>query len=756
MSDMNMKFNMDNEKRRILIVDDEMINREILRNILEEKYDVVCAETGAQALEIIGEQKEFLSLILLDLILPDLHGLEILRKIREDPSSKRIPVIVMTSDTQSEVECLTIGAIDFISKPYPLPEVVHARVLRTIELSEGRDIINSTERDSLTGLFNRDYFYRYAQQFDHRQKDIVMDAVVLDVNHFHMINERYGKNFGDIVLKRIGERLRGFMETSGGFVCRREADTFLLYCPHRTDYMELLDSAMVTLDGEIKNQTRVRMRMGIYSNVDKSIDIERRFDRAKMAADTLRSNFTRGIAFYDSAMHEAEIFSEQLLEDFHEAVRQKQFAVYYQPKFDICGPNPVLSSAEALVRWKHPELGMISPGKFIPVFEENGLIQELDSYVWRETAATMRAWKNRLGICVPVSVNVSRVDMYDADLIDNMTALVKEYGLEPRELLLEITESAYTDDSDQIIRTVKGLREAGFKIEMDDFGTGYSSLNMISSLPIDALKLDMQFIRNAFSERKDTRMLEVVLEIAETLGVPTIAEGVETAEQMFTLKAMGCDVVQGYYFSKPVPAEEYEKFLIERKKISDGAQTIITAEDAGKRRKGKTRFISPHEKDRFTYEALHDPLTGLYNYSAFEMLLQDADQDHIAVLVADVDDYYNIVSRNGNKVADQVIERVAAVLKQNFRSVDYICRIRRDEFVVIMTRVNRSMRNLVFDKVEQTNKLLIDQDGDVPGVSLSVGVAFSERDNPQGDIFEDADRALLRMKEMRRCGCAVY
>ncbi len=208
---------------------------------------------------------------------------------------------------------------------------------------------------------------------------------------------------------------------------------------------------------------------------------------------------------------------------------------------------------------------MVSPGVFIPLFENNGLIPTLDQYVWCEAAKQVRDWKERLGIPLPVSVNVSRIDLYDPLLVDKLEEIVRQNGLSNEDLLLEITESAYTENSDQIISTVKTLQKLGFRIEMDDFGSGYSSLNMLSALPIDALKLDMSFVRNAFRERKDTRLLEVMILLAESFGVTTIAEGVETAEQMFTLKMMGCDIIQGYYFSKPLPAKEFEVFLVEKK-----------------------------------------------------------------------------------------------------------------------------------------------------------------------------------------------
>ena len=740
MPDSHLKFHSANGKRRILVIEDEIINQEILSLILQDTYEVILADTGHEALDALSANWETLSLVLLDLNLPDMYGMDLLRQVKADSRYARLPVIVMTADREAEVESLTLGAIDFIPKPYPQPKVVLARVLRTIELSEDRDIIRWTERDQLTGLYNREYFYRYAAQFDVYHKDLPTDAIVLDINHFHTINERHGKSYGDEVLTHIGEKVRECVKDAGGIVCRREADTFLIYCPHRTDYADILDSASITLPGEGRSESRVRLRMGVYSNVDKSIDIERRFDRAKLAADTVKNNFAKAIGIYDDSLRESEVFAEQLIEDFGAAISQRQFTVYYQPKFDIRPDEPVLSSAEALVRWKHPQLGMVSPGTFVPLFENNGLIQELDNYVWREAARQVREWKERLGTAVPVSVNVSRIDMYDPDLVEKLVEIVEQNGLEYEDLLLEVTESAYTEDSEQIIEKVKRLREKGFKIEMDDFGSGYSSLNMISTLPIDALKLDMQFIRSAFRERKDTRLLEVVIQLAESLEVPTIAEGVETAEQLLTLKSMGCEIVQGYYFSKPVPAEEFERFAVGKREMEALAE-----------RKEKRQ-----NRDRFTYDALHDPLTGLYNHSAFEILFHDSDKDHIAVMIADVDGYAEIKRANGRQFADRVIRRVAEVLRGSFRSVDDICRIREDEFVVIMTRMTSAMRALVFDKVEQVNAVLQEPEGDVGPLSLSVGVAFSDREKPEGDIFQDADTALMRMKQVRHCGCAVY
>ena len=555
-------------KHLILIVDDEPVNREILRMILEEEYEPLTAADGETALSIIRENSEKLSLVLLDLLMPGMHGLEVLQKLQEDPAVKHIPVIVLTADQQAEVESLRAGAVDFLSKPYPDREVILARVRRTIEMTEDRELIEFTERDRLTGLLNREYFYRYAEQFDQNHEGQEMDAMMVDICHFRMINERYGKAFGDEVLRRLGESLRNAVRDGGGIVCRRVADTFLVYCPHREDYKSILDGAVKALPAR-NSGSAIRLRMGVYARADRTIELERRFDRAKMALDTLIGNYRSSCALYDSALHENEIFEERLLESFDAAIREKQFLVYFQPKFDIRPEKPVLASAEALVRWVHPELGFIQPDKFIPLFEKNGLIPRLDEYVWRETAAHIRDWKNRLGVSVPVSVNVSRVDMFDTDLAGTLTELLRENGLTPADLLLEITESAYTRDSSQIIERVNQLRGLGFHIEMDDFGTGYSSLSMISELPIDALKLDMIFIRTAFAGNRSTRLIEIIIDIADFLGVPVIAEGVETEEQMTALREMGCDLVQGYYFSRPVPGEAFEEFLLAGRRTAE-------------------------------------------------------------------------------------------------------------------------------------------------------------------------------------------
>ena len=214
-----------------------------------------------------------------------------------------------------------------------------------------------------------------------------------------------------------------------------------------------------------------------------------------------------------------------------------------------------------MIRWQHPEYGMISPGVFIPLFEENGCIKRIDSFVWNKVAEQIKKWQGRYSRTIPVSVNVSRIDICDPELESELLSIVKNNEIDISSMFLEITESAYSEDSDMILETVKRLRDDGFKVEMDDFGSGYSSLNMLTEMPIDVLKLDMKFIRNICTNEKDRRMMELMIDIADFLNVPVVAEGVEHKEQYELLKKSGCDIIQGYYFSKPVPLEEFDKIV---------------------------------------------------------------------------------------------------------------------------------------------------------------------------------------------------
>ena len=547
-------------RRKILIVDDEPIEREMLGYMLNDKYEIGFAENGRIALEMIKKEKMILSLVILDLHMPELDGYSLLDLVHSDNELRRIPVIVLTSEKEAEVKSLQLGAADFITKPYDVPDVIRARVKRSIELAEDSIIIHETERDELTGLFNKEFFFEYGKRLDNQNDNMPMDCVIIDINRFHIINELYGRAYGDSVLKKIGAYILSSVQITGGLACRCDSNAFCIYLPHSDNLNKKVEPHIKKFN-EILENGNISIRIGIYSDDGSGLNIEQRFDCAKVACQKLRNNYSTCFNFYDEELHSKELHSERLINDMDTALAERQFKVFFQPKYNITGDTPKLTSAEALIRWFHPEFGMVSPGEFISLFEDNGLIQKLDRYVWNEAAAQVKQWKEKFGFSLPVSVNVSRVDIFDQGLGEMLDEIVNKNGLTHEELLLEITESAYSDNSVQLIDTVSKLRTRGFRIEMDDFGSGYSSLNMLTSLPIDALKLDMKFIRNMCCNNKNCRMVAIMIEIARLLEVPVIAEGVETEEQMKTLKDFGCDVIQGYYFSKPLPPDEFEKLI---------------------------------------------------------------------------------------------------------------------------------------------------------------------------------------------------
>ncbi|WP_158589529.1 putative bifunctional diguanylate cyclase/phosphodiesterase [Butyrivibrio sp. CB08] len=550
-------------RRTILVVDDEPVNLRILGNILKEEYDIAYAETGEEALYVIKNQKDFLSLVLLDLHMPGGNGYMVLEEIKGSEDLRYIPVIVLTADESAEVESLRRGAIDFLNKPYDRPEVLKARVRRAIELSIDRNIIEATGKDALTGLLTREYFFQYAREYDKFHPEQEVDAVVVNISKFHLINELYGRSFGNRVLCSIADGIRSVARGCGGVACRSNADCFYLYIEHQENY-DFLRKTLADRLIDISENHDIHFRVGVYPDLYHSAHLQQRFDRALQACNSVSKTTSLDmVAIYDNNMHEKELYEAKLLGDIEKALLENQFNVVFQPKYDIRSGEPELYSAEVLVRWKHPELGYIKPDFFIPLFEENGQIKELDRFVWREAAKHVRRWRDMYGVTMPVSVNVSRVDIFDPDLLEFLQKILADNGLESKDMHLEITETAYTDAVTTIVDVVNSLRDAGFKVEMDDFGRGYSSLNMLTSLPIDALKLDMGFIKGIAENNKEISMVEFIVNVARFLDVPLIAEGVENSEQYLLLKKAGCDVIQGYYFSKPVSSSEFGH-LIER------------------------------------------------------------------------------------------------------------------------------------------------------------------------------------------------
>ncbi|MBQ9572456.1 MAG: EAL domain-containing protein [Acidaminococcaceae bacterium] len=425
--------------------------------------------------------------------------------------------------------------------------------------SERQQLISAAENDELTGLFNRGFFHEYARRFRKTLADWKMDAIVMNIEQFHLVNELNGREFGDNVLRSLGDEIQVFLKENGGIAGRIEADRFDIYCKHVEDYQALLDRFQEKLD-ELSRSASIRLRMGIMP-WQEGVEADQAFDRASSACNMVRGKNTH-LMVYNDTIRNKENYNQRLLNDLRRAVENREFKVYYQPKYNVQSEPPRLASAEALIRWQHPELGLIPPCDFIPLFEGNGQISVVDKYVWAEAARQVAEWKEKLGISVPVSVNLSRVDIFDPMLEDILEGLIADNGLDRKLLKLEVTESAYTENAEELLKIMKRLRDKGYEIEMDDFGSGYSSLNMLSSMPVDILKMDRGFILNIEHSEQDFRLVQLILDIARNLKLLVIAEGVETENQMLMLKNAGCDLIQGYYFSRPLPPEEFERLIV--------------------------------------------------------------------------------------------------------------------------------------------------------------------------------------------------
>ena len=554
----NISNNIRNIKKRVLIVEDEKINRLILEKIIGDKYEVLYACNGIDAINVLKENKN-VSLILLDLIMPLMDGLSFMKEIKKYNLLKNIPIIVITSEKENEVECLNLGAYDFIKKPFEKGEVILARISRAIELYEDRKLLIATERDNLTNLVTKKYFFEYIKEFNKNNINKKMDAIVINVRKFHLVNELYGYDVGDELLIKISDILREILHNNIGIASRITDDNYYLYIARQSDYMTFLNDNLIKKIKIFKDNIKIDLRIGI--NVSDNNNIEDKFDKALLACNSLRNKSNEYLCYYDDLMHNKEIYNERLINDLDDAIINDEFKVYFQPKYNITYDKPRLCSAEALVRWNHKKLGLISPSLFIPLFEKEALIQKVDFYIWNKTAKFIKYCKDNLGIYVPISINVSRIDLLTPNFIEEINKIVEMNNISPNDLYLEITESAYTDNSKLVLDIINGLRKYGYKIEMDDFGTGYSSLNMVANLPIDIIKLDMSFIKNMHKFEKDKKMVEVVLEIAKILNVKVVAEGVEEEAQYKLLKEMNCDIIQGYYFSKPLDEDNFLRLI---------------------------------------------------------------------------------------------------------------------------------------------------------------------------------------------------
>jgi len=423
------------------------------------------------------------------------------------------------------------------------------------------DITKKAELDELTGLLTRKVFFARAEELLMENPDVQYDLEISDIVDFKKINETYGVSEADKILKWIANYLLKHMDDNF-LIGRYGSDQFVVMAPHKLVQNVLEEAAFSEFINTMNdaNIPKCDVKFGIYENVPHDKSIISSCDKALIALNSIKGRYGKFKARYNETIGNNIDKQRRIEGTMRKALEENQFKVYYQPKHDA--KTGKIVGAEALIRWIHPEYGFMSPADFIPLFEQNGFIEQIDSFVWRKTCENLRIWKNKGIQTVPVSVNASRLSLIKDNLVEDMVESTKLYELPASDLHIEVTETLMTENTDYLVDILNKLREVGFSIELDDFGSGYSSLNVLSTFPIDILKLDMSFLQQ-FGDIKRSVVLESCIGMAQRLGFKTVSEGVELEEQKEFLDELGVDTIQGYYYSKPLPEDEFEKYLLE-------------------------------------------------------------------------------------------------------------------------------------------------------------------------------------------------
>ena len=544
-------------KNTILIVDDSKLNRGTLADILKDTYKIIEAENGESGLESLEKYKDDIVLVILDIIMPVMDGFAFMEEFKKRESIRNIPIVVATTENDFETEkrCLELGVWDFIPKIFQ-PEIIRFRVFNTIK----RSMAHSLEHDKLTGLYTVQKFSQRVQVILEENTDTKFTFVRLDIERFKMINNFYGIDAGDRLLVHLAGLIEKYWQNVKNSVFGRvDGDVFGI-CFEKDD--KKLNDFILYMKQELKKYQAayyLETAMGIYDIQDNNMDVRNILARATLAAKQCKGQYMVHEARYTEELREKIIKEQNIINEMDHALETEEFVVYFQPKYELNHYKPM--GAEALVRWKKADGTIVSPGDFIPVFESNGFIIKLDYYVWDKVCQLIKNNLNHRGDSEVISVNVSRVNLYNPEFLESLVNLVEKYKIPPKYLHLELTESAFSDDARMIQNAVDYLHKAGFTILMDDFGSGYSSLNVLKDIDIDVLKIDMRFLSKGSSEERSEKILEAVIKMAKSLDMQVIAEGVEEEKQVKMLKRLGCDYIQGYYFAKPMPKKDYIKLL---------------------------------------------------------------------------------------------------------------------------------------------------------------------------------------------------
>lgn len=411
--------------------------------------------------------------------------------------------------------------------------------------------------DTLTGLYNKNYFAQKTSEILNENPDKEWLLICSNIKDFKLVNDLFGLEKGNEVLKMEADLLK-VQCGEGSVYGRTGGDKFAICIPKEEFKEQDFMDAIQTMGHAFNNDLyHLHIYVGVYEITDRNEDVSIMCDKANLAIKTLGENYDKSIAYYNDTIFHDTVAEKQLVGDFDKALVEKQFCMYLQPQVTSEGK---LLGAEALVRWQHPKRGLIFPGDFIEVFEKTGLIYRLDRFVWELAVQKLAQWQKAGRDDLYISVNISTKDFYYMDVYETITSLVETYKIIPSTLKLEITETAIMTGTAGELEMIERFRKSGFQVEIDDFGSGYSSFNTLKDMDVDVLKIDMGFLRTTRPERIERSMsiINTIISLTKTLGLSVITEGVETKEQIDKLTQMGCGIYQGYYFSKPIPVDQFE------------------------------------------------------------------------------------------------------------------------------------------------------------------------------------------------------
>ena len=409
--------------------------------------------------------------------------------------------------------------------------------------------------DSLTKAYNRYGFYKNAQKLIKEHTDTEYCLILSDIKSFKLINEIYGENIADKILidevNIIRQKMKG-----NSVHGRLNGDIIAMVIPK--EYLsekEFSDMIKLLSDRYSNKNFRLHIYLGVYYIKDVNETIRQMVDKVSLVIMKSKGNMSNYILYYDENSYRNDIFKQQLIGEFETALNENQFCMYLQPQTDKDGN---MLGAEALIRWNHPNMGLIMPGAFIECFEDAGLIYRLDNYIWEEAAKQLKIWKDS-GYNYYISVNISAKDFYHIDVYQTFKNLVSKYGIDTDKLHIEITETALSEDKQAAHKTIERLHDEGFIIEIDDFGSGYSSFNFLKDVCADVIKIDRVFLKKSSHEERGEQILRSIISLSHDIGMDVITEGVENVDQLSMLAKMNCDWFQGYYFSKPIAVGDFEE-----------------------------------------------------------------------------------------------------------------------------------------------------------------------------------------------------